>query len=172
MAEYIPKLRVAAVVSQAGQPPVEGSLSLSPQAQFHLGPETLLERLNTRDRILPFQRRGDGAVLLITRMEVEWVAAGPAVERDLICPRGYRVTREEKVQMRFASGEDLEGLLQMELPETLNRASDFLNSEEDFFPLVTKRGIVLINKHRVLHTRVFESSPMPVAPGDGHDAAA
>jgi hypothetical protein len=57
----------------------------------------------------------------------------------------------------------------MELPETLNRASDFLNGEEDFFPLVTKQGIVLLNKHRVLYTRVYESSPLPL--GSGSPAA-
>jgi hypothetical protein len=60
----------------------------------------------------------------------------------------------------------------MELPEMLNRASDFLNGEEDFFPLVTNHGIVLLNKQRVLYTRAYESSPLPVnVAGDTRPAA-
>ena len=172
MPEYISKLRAAVVVCQVGQEQMEGSLSLSPQAEFHHGPETILERLNARDRILPFHRREDGAVLLLTRLELEWVAAGRGVGRELVCPRNYQVTREERVQVRFTSGNEIVGLLQMELPEMLNRASDFLNGEDDFFPLVTEQGVVLLNKHRVLHTRVYESSPMPLGAIGGARPAA
>lgn len=172
MPEYVHKFRAAVVVCQVGQEQMEGSLSLAPQAEFHHGPETLLERLNTRDRILPFHRREDGAVLLLSRLELEWVAAGRGVERDLVCPPTYLVTREERVLVRFTSGHEIEGLLQMELPETLNRASDFLNGEEDFFPLVTPQGISILNKHRVLYARVYESSPRPVHSGGDADVAA
>jgi len=172
MPEYIPKLRTGVVVGLAGEEPLEGAVSLSPQAEFHLGPETLLERLNHRDRVVPFQRRSDGAILLVSRAEIEWVEAGRGVDQELICPRGYQVTREERVLVRFTSGHEIEGLLQMELPETLNRASDFLNGTEDFFPLVTRKGIVIVNKHRVLHTLVYESSPLPVSAGEPGDPAA
>lgn len=172
MPEYISKLRAAVVVCQVGQEQMEGSLSLSPQAEFHHGPETILERLNASDRILPFHRREDGAVLLLTRLELEWVAAGRGVASELVCPRNYQVTREERVQVRFTSGNEVVGLLRMELPEMLNRASDFLNGEEDFFPLVTNHGIVLLNKQRVLYTRAYESSPLPVnVAGDTRPAA-
>jgi hypothetical protein len=172
MPEYVNKFRAAVVICQVGQEQMEGSLSLAPQAEFHPGPETLLERLNTRDRVLPFHRREDGAVLLLSRLELEWVASGRGVARDLVCPPTYRVTREERVRVCFTSGQEIEGLLQMELPETLNRASDFMNGEEDFFPLVTPQGIYILNKQRVLYARVFESSPRPVHSGGDADAAA
>jgi hypothetical protein len=167
MPEFISKLRAAVVVCQAGQEQMEGSLSLSPQAEFHHGPETILERLNAPERILPFHRREDSAVLLLTRLELEWVAAGRGVARELVCPRNYQVTREERVQVRFTSGNEMVGLLRMELPEMLNRASDFLNGQEDFFPLVTEQGIVLLNKQRVLYTRVYQTSPLPVGAAGG-----
>ena len=171
MPGYVSKLRATVVACQVGQEQMEGSLSLSPQAEFHYGPETILERLNAHDRILPFHRREDGAVLLLTRLELEWVAAGRGVGRELVCPRNYQVTREERVQVRFTSGNEMVGLLQMELPEMLNRASDFLNGEDDFFPLVTEQGIVLLNKHHVLYTRVYESSPLPLGAGGGTHSA-
>ena len=51
----------------------------------------------------------------------------------------------------------------MELPEHLNRVSDFLNQLEDFFPLGAERGVLLINKSRLACLRLFEGSPPPVA---------
>jgi len=162
LAEFIPKLRIAVRIAQPGREPTTGFFSLAPQAQFHEGPETLLERLNTPDRVLPFQRHADNAVVLISRLELEWVATGPGVNEDWICPPTFAVTREERVRVRFKSGDEIEGLLRMELPELVNRASDFLNGSEDFFALVTTDGVRLVNKHAVLDTRVYESSPLPI----------
>src|SRR5690348_5627940 len=56
MADYIEKLRVRASVSMPGREPMTGYFALAPQAEFRLGPETLLERLNTQDRVIPFIR--------------------------------------------------------------------------------------------------------------------
>jgi hypothetical protein len=163
LAEYIPKLRVAVRIAQPHHEPTSGFLSLAPRAEFHDGPETLLERLNTRDRMIPFTRQADNAVVLISRLELEWVAVAPGVSEDWICPPTFAVTREERVLVRFRSGEQVDGLLRMELPEMVNRASDFLNGPEDFFALVTADGVRLVNKHAVLDTRVYESSPLPIA---------
>jgi hypothetical protein len=161
MAEYVNKLKVAAEVSQPNEEPAEGLFSLAPTMRFRAGPETLLERLNAPDRVLPFQRRSDDSVVLYNRLEIAWVAAGAGVSSEQICPGTFHVTREEKVQIRLRDGGELEGLLRMEMPEHYNRASDFMNAEEDFFPLVTSRGIVLVNKRHVASMRLFESSPAP-----------
>jgi hypothetical protein len=160
--KYIRKLRVVAWVSEPGEPPVEGHFLLNPQAEFHAGPATLLERLNSGDRVIPFQRCEDEAVLLLNRLEIEWVQPGPNVDPSLVCPSNYLVTREERVRVRLKSGDALVGLLRMELPEWFNRASDFLNGPEHFFPLVTEKGVVLVNKLCMLSTRLFEPSPEPV----------
>jgi hypothetical protein len=163
MAEYVHKLKVGARLQQPGEEPLDGFLSLAPTMRFREGPETLLERLNALDRVIPFHLRADQAVLLVNRVEIAWVAAGPGVGPERICPASYRVTREERVRLRLRDGTDLEGLLRMEMPEWYNRASDFMNADEDFFPLVTDAGIVLVNKRHVASTRLFETSPAPAA---------
>jgi hypothetical protein len=163
VAEYIHKLHAAAWISEQGEEAIEGFFALTPQAQFHNGPETLLERLNSPDRVIPFQRREDDGVLLLNRLEIEWVLPAPTMPQELVCPANYRVTREERVRLRLKSGETMIGLLRMELPEWFNRASDFLNSPEHFFPLVTEQGIMLVNKLCVLSTRLYEASPEPVS---------
>lgn len=163
MAQYVQKLKIATRLGQPGEEPIEGFISLAPNARFRDGPETLLEHLNADHRVIPFHRRDDDAVLLINRLEIAWVAAGATVEPERVCPRPFHVTREERVRVRLRDGSEIEGLLRMEMPEWHNRASDFMNGEEDFFPLATREGVVLINKRHVANTRLFESSPAPAA---------
>lgn len=159
---YVEKLRVPVRVVLLGEPAVAGFVSLAPRAEYHDGPETLLERLNDPTRIVPFQRAADGAVLLLTRLHVDWIEADADVARALLQPPTYRLTREEHVCVRLIGGAQIDGILPMELPQELNRASDFMNGAEDFFPLVAKRGTRLVNKLRVIDTRVFEASPKPL----------
>lgn len=162
MPEYIEKIRVTVRVSRPGEPIMEGVLSLSPYSEFHDGPETLLELLNSSATMLPFQRLSDDAILLLCRMDLQWVVAGPAVDPELLRPRTFRYTREERVRVRLRGGDELEGLLQMELPELMNRASDYMNGPETFFPLTTRQGVFLIQKASVRELRLYSSSPLPL----------
>ena len=161
MAQYIEKIRVPVRLSQPGCLPVDGYLALDPQAQYHKGPETLLERVNAPDRVVPFQRGEDETILLVSRADFEWIAADPAVAPTLICPPNYTVTGEEHVRLRLVGGGELEGNIQMELPPEQNRASDFMNGGEDFFPLLTPFGILLVNKNRLSSAALTSPSPMP-----------
>lgn len=169
MAEYVPKLRVPVVVVQAGEPPLRGALSLALHSANRVGPESVFDRLNTPDRLVPFHRAEDDAMLMLSRGALEWVMAGPGVEESRVCPAPIFTTAEERVGLRFQSGGTLEGMLRIELPSHLNRASDFLNGVDDFFPIVTDEGLRLVNKAQILDVVIFESSPLPPSAGTpGH----
>lgn len=165
MPNIVKKNHVPARVTQPGMEHLIGTFALAPRARSHEGPETLLELLNSPLRVIPFVRAADDAVLLLTRLGIDWVEADADVEPSWIRPRNAVVTREERVQIRLAEGRRIEGLLQVVLPEHLNRASDFLNTGDDFFPLITPNATVLVNKARVTGIRLFEVSPEPVAAG-------
>ena len=167
MPEYIEKLRVTVRVSRPGEPPVEGVLSLFPHSEFHGGPETLLELLDPPSGFVPFERASDGGVVLLSRPDIQWVMADPRVAPDLVRPRAFRFTREEHVHVRLRGGEELDGVLQMELPEDINRTSDYLNGPERFFPLATRQGIFLIHKAAVREILLFDSSPLPLSDAAG-----
>jgi len=162
MPRFVDKIRTRVRLAQPGKEPVNGFLSLAPQAPFHEGPETLLELLNSDIRVIPFIREDDDAVILLTRRNIDWVAAGSGVAPERIHPPAFRVTREERVELTLNNGSHVEGLVQMELPTDYNRISDFLNGAEDFYALVTRWGTVLINKAAVRETRLFESAPRPL----------
>jgi hypothetical protein len=162
MPQYVEKHRIRVKVAATGLALVEGFLSLASQSGAHDGPETILELLNSDQRVVPLIRATDESVVLLMRDNIESVAAGADVEPHWVCPPSYLVTREEHVEVMFADGGGIEGLLQMELPEHLNRASDFLNGAGSFFPLVTRTGTILVNKAKLSGTRVFTASPRPL----------
>lgn len=163
MAGYVEKIRVAVRLALRGLPPMEGFLSLEPGTRAHAGPETILEKFNSSTRVIPFHRAGDDAVLLVNRLDVEFVAAGDDVSMDYVLPRAFRVTHQERVRIRLTSGLELRGILRLELPDDLNRVSDYLNSSEDFFPLATPGEVLLVNKQHMSVARLFDASPAPVA---------
>lgn len=165
MPEYVDKLRVTVRVSRPGEPPVEGTLSLLPTSAIHAGPETLLELLDPGIGFIPFERSADDAVVLLSRPDIQWVRIGTDVDPGLVRPPAFRFTREERVWVSLRDGEVLDGMIQMELPENINRVSDYLNGPERFFPLTSRQGTFLVHKAAVREVSLFDPSPLPL--GDG-----
>lgn len=163
MPGYVQKLRAMVRVLLAGDDPVDGVLCLAPYARFHEGPQTLLELLNSGDRMIPLEVPEDGSVRMVTRTEIVWVAPHAGVEARLQRHTSFQVTNEERIRIRLIDGTSIEGLLQLELPSEFNRASDFLNMSEDFFALETTDGLLFVNKLRMREVRLFSASPLPVA---------
>lgn len=164
MVQYIAKRRAPVRISQQGLDPFDAFLSLSPRSRHHDGGETIVELLNSTLRVIPLILPGEDSVLLATRLNLDWVMATETVDPAMICPATYWVTREERVNVSFCDGRTMDGVLQMELPPEINRPSDFLNGSEDFFPLVTRMGTLLVNKSRVRELRVLYKAPVPSVP--------
>jgi hypothetical protein len=160
MPQYVQKIRVPVQLARIGAPPLAGLVALSPHAELHDGPETLLECLNASPRILPFQLADGSAVLLITREHIEWLEPEVSVEAHLVRPAPYMATHEELVHVNMAGGERFEGIISMEMPHEFNRPSDYLNSDEVFFPLRMQSGTRLLNKACVVDVRVRAAKPM------------
>ena len=165
-APYIDKLLVPARLMLPGADAVEGSFALSPATPFREGPESLLELLNSETRVVPFIRESDSVVMLLSRLAIEWAEVRRDVDPAWVHPETFIVTREEHVQVRMLGGHELEGSVSMELPDHLNRVSDFLNQAEDFFLLATRRATLLVNKARLASLRPLENSPPPVSTGE------
>jgi hypothetical protein len=168
MPRYIEKIRIPVQIARAACEPLAGWLSLAPRAEFRDGPETLLELLNGSNRVLPLVLP-EGDTCLLLRDAIEWVTVGPDAPGGLVAPAGFAVTCEERVQVRLQGGGHLDGILRMELPEHLNRASDFLNGAGDFFPLASGVRTLIVNKGAVSEVRLFKASPKPL---DSNERAA
>ena len=163
MAEYVGKLRIQVRIQMPSAEPIAGFLSVAPQSAIYDGPETLFELLNAPIRVLPFILASDGSVMLVTREHLDWIEASDEVDPELVSPRPYMVTREEVVAVEWLDGTRMQGKLPMELPDDINRASDYMNSDDDFFPLMVQGGCMLVNKRRLRAVRIFSASPRPSA---------
>jgi hypothetical protein len=146
------KYRMPVQMSIAGGPAIAGWVSLSRHSEFRSGPQTLLERLNERVRVVPVVEHE--VTNLVTRALIEWAEPAPGVETALVGPGAYAVTREEHARVRLRSGEVLEGVIEMEMPQGYNRTSDFINGESDFFALRSGQRTLLVNKQRVRDVRL------------------
>jgi len=171
MTKYIEKKRAPVRVCVIGGEDLDGFLMLAPRAENRDGAETILELLNSGKRVLPMILT-DGSVLLLSRTKIEWVAAGPSVDHDLVCPSTYLVSRQERIEVQFGDGRTLEGLAQMEVEEGFTRVSDFMNLPQDFFPMETRFGIVLVNKSRMRRALLCDENAHREPPADSRDVAA
>lgn len=150
----IQKLRAPVRLSQPGDSPLDGYFCLLPDLDGQGRPETILELLNSSRRVIPFFRIADDNVVLFTRLNIDWVVPGAQVDSEWVMPRRIHATREQSVHLQFFDGREMEGAVRWTSPNADIRLSDFLNDAADFFPLVTRVGILIVNKNRVRETRV------------------
>ena len=150
----IQKLRAPVRLSQPGESPLDGYLCLLPDLDGQQRPETILELLNSTRRVIPFLRAVDDSVGLLTRLNIDWVVPGAQVDPEWIMPRRSPAMREQTVRLQFFDGRIMEGDVRWPSPGADIRLSDFLNDAADFYPLVTRVGILMVNKNRVRETRV------------------
>lgn len=153
-AEVIQKLRAPVRLSQPGDSPLDGYFCLLPDVHGPGVPETILELLNSSRRVIPFFRIADDNVVLFTRLNIDWVMPGAQVDPGWVMPRRVHATREQNVHLQFFDGREMEGAVRWTSPGADIRLSDFLNDAADFYPLVTRVGILMVNKNRVRETRV------------------
>jgi len=154
--------RAMVQVAMPRHEPLDGALFLSSRCPDRERSETLYELLNSRDRMIPFERSADGLTMLLSRREIGWVSLNPELSPlEIFLPPELTIVREELVQVHFLDGSEASGLLQMDLPHQRCRASDYMNNRNDFFPLSTPGRILLVNKRAVRDMIVFETSPVP-----------
>lgn len=171
---YVQKIRVPARVSQPSMDPRDGWFLLYPAVGNSDRPETLLELLNSARTVIPFIQAENATVLLLTRVNIDWIVVGREVDSGLVFPPSYRVTVEQHVDLRLIDESKVRAVLQWNAARGVDRLSDYLNSSESFIPARTGFGTLLMNKLRVRETLVAESTPRPlVAKADAspHPAA-
>lgn len=158
---YVEKIRVPVCVSQPLLGPRDGWLQLFPHVGTPPRPETLLELLNSRRVVVPFIQADDSAVLLLTRVNIDWVIVGPRVDPHLVYPPDHVVTLEQRVDLRLIDESHVHALLQWNSPEGAVRLSDYLNQDSGFILARTGFGMLLVNRLRVRETRLMESTARP-----------
>jgi hypothetical protein len=156
---YVQKLRVPVRLSQPNQEPRDGWFLLFPGSEGE-NPESVVELLNSPRVVLPFVHKGDRAVLLLTRQNIDWVAIAADVAEELVLRPGRIVTHSQRVELRFTDETSVDGIIEWDGEHRNLRLSDFLNWCDDFFVLKTGFGTLVVNRQRIRETRLVD----PVTP--------
>ena len=164
MSPYVQKLRVAVRLSQPNRDPREGWFLLLPRLGQESRPETILELLNASRSVIPFIQADDASVLLLTRLNIDWVGVGPGVASNLVFPPDEPVTHEQRVELRFVDERRLEATVQWWAGEQNLRLSDFLCASTGFIAAQTGFGTLMVNLGRVRETRIAESTARVLDP--------
>ena len=101
-------------------------------------------------------------VLLLTRLNIDWVLAGNAVDPELVRPANYVITREESVHVTFNDGRSIDGIN----PDGAVRRHESRVGASSTRRTISSRSArvsrtVIVNKARVRDTRVHAISPRP-----------
>lgn len=169
---FLAKQHVAVRIATSGYGPVDGFFSLALPSRDLLQSESLLELLNSGERIIPFIT-DHGHVVLITRLGLDWVVAGDQVPTRLILPHDFVVVRHEPVNLCFIDGSTVAGAIEIESRFARSRLSDVLHGQEDFCPVLTRFGTLFVNKARMreqLAMALTNTAPGITDAGSGQDS--
>ena len=163
---YVYKLRVPVRVAQPQREPRDGAFLVLAADGSGGRPESLIEMLNSARTVIPFIQDDGAEVVLLTRAHIDWVIVGRSVDRGLIFPPGYAVSRAQRVDLRLMDESHVHAVIQWDSPGGTTRLSDHLNGTAEFIPARTTFGTLIVNKMRVRETSLEESTDRPVAPGE------
>ena len=135
--------RLAARVIFAEGMTIEGELHLQPRVACHEGAETPEELLNRTEPFFPMTL-AQGEIIFVSKAQVTAVSyLGPVEETD---PDRHSIAQLIGLEVTMHGGTEYRGYAECELPPTRARASDFLNTAEQFFSLASDSGVVCIHR--------------------------
>jgi len=173
MTPHVKKIRVPVLLAQPHQDPCEGWFLLDPRYGPDDRQETIVELLNSSRAVLPFIRSDDGAILLLTRINIDWVAIGDGAPRDQVHPPGLPNNHRQQVELRFVDDRRVEGVIEWRGERDDLRLSDFLNASATFIAMRAGFGTLVANTTRIRETRIAAeaSADRPLPPVTGAHAA-
>ncbi len=152
---YLHKLSVPARLSQPLLAPRDGNFLLFPHQGTEARPESLLELLNSRRSVIPFILAGDKTVLLLTRVNIDWVALSPSVDPALVLPAKLERNHGQRVELRFIDESRVEAVVEWYAEAGGDRLSDYLNICDTFVASRTGFGTLIWNRQRIRETRIL-----------------
>jgi hypothetical protein len=149
MSEFrIEKIRRRVTVDMTGGETLEGELFLQPSARYRAGPQHPAELLNEPDPFVPLAVAGDGLVLLAKSQMIRIQFDADDADTD------SAGVERAAVEVVFADGSNVSGMLTLETRADRPRLLDFLNDDhQPFLVLESPSGITLINRRAIAKVR-------------------
>ncbi len=152
----IPKVAVQVELTLEGGEQLAGHVHLLPVAGRHEGRETVLDLLTSPEHhFLPISGH-DGPVRLVHQHRIVLARVSENADAGLGLGIGseHDEVKEIPLDLELASlppeWARVTGTIRLHMPPGHQRVLDFLNLDDDFFPIRTAAGLVLVNKEYVV----------------------
>lgn len=120
---------------------LEATVFLANYAMFHSGEQALLDLLLEDDPFLP-AKAANGEFHLVRKGMINHICCRVELDEAL----DYI---ERKIKIFFLGGEELQGIVKMDLPPHSARLTDYINGGAEFFPLFAVGKSYLVNRSLV-----------------------
>lgn len=154
LTHHVDKLRILARLAQPNLTPRDGYFLLFPTIGKEGRAESLFELLNSSRAVIPFLLKEDRSVLLLTRLNIDWVSVSNVTRNLLLFPPNHLGGRQQAVELRFVDESRVEAVVMWQPRNEGERLSDVLNRPEVFVATQTSFGALLVNKNRIREMRV------------------
>lgn len=136
------------VLFQADGSVMKGVVFLSASAYSHVGRQGLLELLQEKDPFFPF-RSENGEFKVASKRNITHIRYQPESKEPDYCALG----KPETVSITFVGGEQLHGVIIIDLPEGRKRLLDFINAAAGFFEVQSDDARYLVNTAQIRDVR-------------------
>jgi hypothetical protein len=145
----IEKARTDAVVTLANGTSVAGQVFVTQSSPISLGPERVVELLNSEPGFFPFevQEQGRPKTVLLNRDHVLTVAvSGNEAQRE----SGYARATTRAVSLLLSDGRQLRGAIRIYRPQGRDRLSDWARHGERFRYIETGDTTLIVNADHII----------------------
>jgi CheY-like chemotaxis protein len=136
---------------------LHGQVFLRLNAEAHVGPETVQDRLNDPDLFLTLSVSGDNPLVFLNKIQVIRVEVAEEDERLPDTPDSLVGVCIEPIRVLLINGEQLSGTVWIEGPTGKRRLSDFLNTQPSFLALQGADRLRLLHKRYI--ARIVPQEP-------------
>jgi hypothetical protein len=117
------------------------------------GPERPIDILNSHEHFFPIADKA-GDTLIVSKKSVLFATCAMDADAD---EERKELSRPVAVEMQLRTGEILNAIARMEVPEDHPRLLDYFNlSKGSFIPLETARGQLIVNKSMIERVKAVE----------------
>lgn len=146
MSPWVNTVRTRVEVMVTGRRTLRGDVHLSPFAQNHSGPESVIDLLNRPEQFFAMTLDGEQPIMVAKEQVLVFRLPPHAPITD---PARESAARKIELSVELDDGSAFEGAVLIELPPDRLRLLDFLNFTPTFFALSSPDAVRVINRKHV-----------------------
>lgn len=146
----IKKIKVEVEIKPIFSDKLKGFLFLPEASRYHQGRESISEYMNSEDGFIAFKT--ENIMLFLNKNSIKLITIKNKEEEESLYTN--LVYKEEKCNIRFIDGNEIECKIRFDPNTFHNRIYDFLNHSPNFINGIMNDELILINKNCIVEIKL------------------